>query len=223
MWEIFKAELSYSRFAYFIFFAAIVLIVLLQVIGTGGERLYVHWFIIVMAVNFWNAKRIKENRDFLLAQMPVSHSDVGKARALMLVLVPAAAILLYKLLAGTMGPGAAKLTHLGFVYGLSVSLFALLFMFRDRYVGTRNLMRGKVVLIIILAIMFGTGIVTMIMTEDAAESGAEPPSFLRAFDVLLRNNLFGNPLYMACFVAGSLLLAYLSVFTFRRRKTNVQL
>ena len=223
MWEIFRAELRYNRFAYFIFFAAIVLIVLLQVIGSGGERLYVHWFIIVMALNVWNAKRIRENRDFLLAQLPVPRSDVGKARALMLVLVPAAAIILYKLLAGTLGPGAARLSHLGFVYGLTVTLFALLFMFRDRYVGTKNLMRGKIALIIILAIMFGAGIVIMIMTEDAAESGAEPPSFLRAFDVLIKNNPFGNSLYMACFVAGSLLLAYLTVITFRRRKTNVQL
>jgi hypothetical protein len=223
MWEIFRAELRYNRFAYFLLFAAIVLITLFQVVGTGGERLYVHWFAVVMALNIWNAKRIRENRDFLLALIPVSHSDVGKARALMLVLVPAAAIVLYKLLAGTLGPGAARLTHLGFVYGLTVLLFALLFMFRDRYVGTKNLMRGKVALIIILAILFGAGIVIMIMTDDAAESGAEPPSFLRVFDLILKNKPFGNPLYMACFVAGSLLIAYLSVITFKRRKTNVQI
>jgi hypothetical protein len=60
------------------------------------------------------------------------------------------------------------------------------------------------------------------MTEDAAESGAEPPAIVRAMGAVIRYNPLGNPLYMACFVAGSLLLAYISVITFQRRKTNVE-
>lgn len=222
MWEIFKAELRYTRFAYFVFFAAIVLFVLLQAISTGGERLYVLWFVIIMALNFWNAKRIREKRDYQLVQLPVAHSDVGKARALTLVLVPAAGLALYALVAATLGPGVVKLSYLGFIYGFTVIVFALGLVFRDRFVGTKSLVHGKIVLIAILAGLAAVGLVVMLQAEDAAESGAEPPAFLRVFDTVIKQNPFGNPLYMACFVAGSLVLAYATVITFRRRKTNVE-
>jgi hypothetical protein len=83
-------------------------------------------------------------------------------------------------------------------------------------------MRGKIVLISLMTFLAAAGIVTMIMTEDAAESGAEPPAIVRAIEAAIRHNPLGNPIYMACFVAGSLLLAYVSVITFQRRKTNME-
>jgi hypothetical protein len=140
----------------------------------------------------------------------------------MVVLVPAAGLALYALVAATLGPGAVRLSFLGFVYGLTTTVFALVLLFRDRFVGTKALKQGKIVIVAILAALFAVGVVVMIQTEEAAESGAEPPAFLRAFDAVIKHNPFGNPLYMACFVAGSLLLAYATVITFQRRKTNVE-
>lgn len=222
MWEIFREELRYTRFAFFIFAVMVVLFVLLQVISTGGDRLYVLWFVIVMAINFWNAKRIREKRDFQLAQIPASSRAVGSARALMFTLVPAGYLALYALLAGTLGRLGAQLTHLAFLYGLAVLVFALIFMFRDRFVGTRGLVHGKIMLAVALAIIFGAVIAVLISTEDATGTGARAPMLLRAFDTVIRHDPLGNPLYVTCFVAASLLLAYVSIITFKRRKTNVE-
>lgn len=222
MWEIFKAELRYTRFAYLVFFMTIPLLVLLNAMSTGGERLYVVWFVVAMALNYWNAKRIKEKRDFQLVQIPVSRRDVGSARALTVVLVPAAYLALYAFIRGALGKGGLNFNHLAFIYALVVVIFSALLMFRDRFVGTRNLMRGKIALVIILGVLFAAGVVMMLMTEDAMESGGERPSALRGFDTVIRHNPLGHPVYIACFVAASLLLAYLSVFTFRRRRTNVE-
>jgi len=222
MWEIFKAELQYTRFAYFVFFAAIVLLVLFNVVSTGGERIYVLWFILAMALNYWNARRIREKRDFQLVQIPVGRRDVGRARALMLVLTPAAGLFLYAIVRGAAGRAGLNFNLLGFIYGLVVIIFAALFMFRDRFVGTKSLVHGKIALIFILGALFAAGVVMMLATEDAMESGVEPPWFLRAFDAVIRHNPLGHPLYVAGFVAVSLILAYVSTITFQRRKTNVE-
>jgi hypothetical protein len=222
MWEIFKEELRYTRFAYFIFAVMVVFFVLLEAMSEDGERLYVLWFVIVMALNFWNAKRIREKRDYQLVQIPASSRDIGGARALMTVIMPAAYLVLYALLAGTIGRLGSQLVHLVFIYGLIVLIFALIFMFRDRFVGTRSLQQGKIVLIIAIAIIFGGVLALMLAADEAAETGAQAPSVIRAFDGVIRHDPLGNPLYVACFVAVSLVLAYASVITFQRRKTNVE-
>lgn len=222
MWEIIRAELRYTRFGYFVFFATIPLLVLFNVMSADGERAYVIWFVMVMALNFWNAKRIKEKRDFQLAQLPVSRKDVGWARALMVILLPGAYLALYALVRGAFARTGFNLNHLAFMFGLTVLIFSLTLIFRDRFVGTRSLMRGKVMLIVILGVLFGAGVYTMIMTEDAADAGGEPPAVLRAFNALIQNHPFGHPLSLPIFLAVSLLLVYVSVLTFQRRRTNIE-
>jgi len=222
MWEIVRAELRYSRFGYFVFFASIPLLVMLNVMSEDGERAYVVWFVMVMALNFWNAKRIKEKRDFLLAQLPVSRKDVGWARALMVVLLPAAYLALYALVRGALARPGLNLNHLAFMFGLTVLMFSPVLIFRDRFVGTRSLLRGKIMLVAILGALFLAGIYMMIVTEDAADAGGEPPAVLRAFNAVIRNHPFGHPLVLPIFVAASLLLVYVSVLTFQRRRTNVE-
>jgi hypothetical protein len=221
MWEIFKAELRYSMWGYLVFFATIPLLVLLNVVSEGGDRLYVVWFIIVMTLNYWNSKRIREKREFQMSQIPAARRDAGTARALMVVLVPAAYLLLYALIRGALGKGGLDPNHLGFTYGLVVIMFSGLLIFRDRYLGTKSLMRGKIMLIVILGALFGLGIYMMIVTEDAAETGGEAPAFLRAFDFVIKNHPLGRPVFVACFMGVSLLLAYISIITFRRRRTHM--
>ena len=222
MWEIIRAELRYCRFGYFIFFATIPLLVMLNVMSQDGERVYVIWFVMAMALNFWNAKRIKEKRDFQLAQLPVSRKDAGWARALMVVLLPAAYLALYALVRGALARPGLSFSHLASMFALTVLVFALIFIFRDKYVGTRSLMRGKVMLLTILGVVFGAGVYTMIMTEEVADAGGEPPMALRAFNAVIQNHPFGHPLFVPIFLATSLLLVYASVLTFQRRRTNIE-
>ncbi len=222
MWEIFRAELRYTRFAYFVFFASIPLLVLLNAMSEGGERAYVVWFIILMAVNYWNARRIREKRDFHLAQLPVTRKDVGAARALMVVILPAAYIMLYAIVGGALGKHGPNLNHLGFIYGLVVVMFSGLLIFRDRFVGTRSLIRGKILFVVIFGALFAAVIYVMVAADDGVQTGGQPPAAMRAIDAIARHNPLGNPLYMVCFVAASLLLAYVSVITFQRRRTNVE-
>jgi len=222
MWEIIRAELRYSRFGYFVFFATIPLLVMFNVMSEDGERAYVIWFVMIMALNFWNLKRIKEKRDFQLSQLPVSQMDIGRARALMVILLPGAYLALYALVRGALARSGLNLNHLAFMFGLTVLIFSLTLIFRDRFVGTKSLMRGKIVLITILGVLFGAGVYMMIVAEDIAEAGGEPPMLFRAFDAVMRHHPLDRPLYIACFVAASLLLVYASVFTFQRRRTNVE-
>ena len=222
MWNILRAELSYSKFAFAVFFATIPLLVILNVLSGGGERIYVTWFVILMAINYWNAKRIKEKRDFHLAQLPLPMKDIGRARAIIVILTAATYLIVHWGVRGAAGRGGIGLMHAAFVFGLVVSIYSGLLIFRDRYVGTKSLIHGKILLIVILGVLFGVGFYAMIVTEEAAETGGEPPAFLRAFDYVIRNNPLNNPVFMLCFVAASLVLAYVSVITFQRRKTNIE-
>jgi NADH:ubiquinone oxidoreductase subunit 6 (subunit J) len=222
MWNVVRAELEYDRFAYVAFFMTAPRLVLFRAMGQGADRAWVLWFVVVMLLNYWNARRIREKREYLLAQLPVSRSDVGRARAFIIVLLPAAYLLLYVLIDGALGRGGTRFEHIAFVFGFVVTLFAALMMFRDRFAGTRSLIQGKVVLIAVLGALFALGLVTMIMTEDAAKAGAEPPAVVRAIDYAIKHSPLGNPVFEVCFVAASLLVAWASVITFTRRRNNFE-
>jgi hypothetical protein len=223
MWNILKAELSYSRFAFIVFFATIPLLVVLGAVSGGvRERAYVVWFVILMAVNYWNATRIKEKRDFQLAQLPVTRKNVGRARASMIVVTTASYLIVYGIVRSAFARGGLNPQHALLIFGFVVAIYSALLMFRDRYVGTKSLMRGKALLVAVLGVLFGAGIYAMIVTDEAVETGGEPPMFLRAIDYVFRHSPLGHPVFLTCFVAASLLLAYLSVITFQRRKTNVE-
>jgi hypothetical protein len=140
----------------------------------------------------------------------------------MVVLLPAAYLALYALVRGALARPGLNLNHLAFMFALTVLIFALVFMFRDRFVGTRSLMRWKIMLVTILGVVFGAGVYMMIVAEDAADAGGEPPAVLRAFNAVIENHPFGHPLFLPIFVAASLLLVYVSVLTFQRRRTNVE-
>ena len=222
MWEIIRAELMYSRFAYLVFFVTIPLLVMLQVVGEGGERIYVTWFVVLMMVNYWNAKRIREKRDFFLSQLPVSRREIGRARALMVILTSASYMIVYSIIKGAVEGTGLNIQYSSLIFGVVVMMFSLVLMLRDRFLGSKNLMRGKVLLIVMLGAFAAIGFYMMVVTDDAIEAGTEPPAVLRVFDYVIKLNPMGHPLYLTCFVAASLVLAYLSVITYQRRRSNVE-
>lgn len=222
MWEVLKAELSYTRFGYLVFFATIPLLVTLGVVSEDGDRAYVVIFVILMAINYWNAKRIKEKRDFHLAQLPISRRDVGRARALMIVTTAASYLFIYGIARGGFRSGGLNLQDALLIFGLIVAIYSAVLMFRDRYVGTKSLIRGKVLLVAVLGALFAAGLYAMIATDEAIETGSEPPMFVRAIGHVFQRAPLGHPIFLTSLVVGSLLLAYLSVITFQRRKTNVE-
>lgn len=222
MWEVLKAEVSYMRFGYLVFFATIPLLVMLGVVSEDGDRAYVVLFVIIMTINYWTAKRIKEKRDFHLAQLPISRKDVGRARALMIIMTTASYLVMYGIIRSGFARDGLTLRHALLIFGLIVAIYSAVLMFRDRYVGTKSLIPGKAVLVAALVAVAAAGLYAMIATDEAIETGSEPPMVVKAIDYAFKRNLLADPTFLACLVVGSLVLAYLSVVTFQHRKSNVE-
>jgi MFS family permease len=223
MWEIIKGELRYSKNGLLIFFAAIPLLVLLGILSDGYMRSYLVWFVLVLTINHWNARRINEKRDSQLAQLPVSRCDLGRARALIIMLTSLAYLAIYGTLAAVFGGSSGHgFSLLLFLWSIVVFGFSLVLMFRDRYVGTKSLRRGKIIIVFLLLAVFFAGIYTLISTEDARDTGAEPPMIVRAIGYVFEHNPLASPVFIASSLAVALAFAYLSVISFQHRKSNAE-
>jgi len=223
MWEIIKAELRYSRNGLLIFFAAIPSLVLLGVLSEGGTQNYLVWFVLLMAVNYWNFRRINEKRDFQLVQLPVSRRDLGRARAMIIMLIPAALLVIHAILSAIFGSlWGHGFYLLVFLWSIVVFGFSLVLMFRDRYVGTKSLRRGKMIIVFLLLAVLFLVVYALIGTEDAREIGAEPPMIVRAIAYVFERNPLASPVFIVSSLAVALAFAYLSVISFQRRRSNAE-
>jgi hypothetical protein len=186
-------------------------------------RSYALWFVLILAVNHWNARRINEKRDLCLAQLPVSPRDLGRARALIIMLISLAYLGVYGMLAAFFGRLWGHGVYLlVFLWSIVVFGFSLVLMFRDRYVGTKSLKRGKITIVAVLLGVFFVWIYAMIGAEDASQTGGEAPMMVRAISYVFERDPLSSPAFVGSSLAVALGAAYLSVVSFRHRRSNAE-
>jgi hypothetical protein len=223
MWQILRAEIAYNRLNYLIFMAMIVPVLAYDSLRETSTPAFLAWLFMFLMVNNWNAFRIREKRSFQLAQLPVPAVTVGFARFALIVFFSGSFILAYAVLQALLTPETAVGARVILcLFALTVTIFAGALIFRDRFVGTKALIQGKVVIFALVGLVTAAGFYGLIAARRASESRGGTPGFIRVIQFAIDHNPAASNLRTAVFVAASLGLGLLSVVTFTRRRTHVE-
>lgn len=223
MWRILKAEFEYGRLNFIAFLCLVSVVLAVGVYRPSFAPLLIGWAILFIGVNNWNAFRIKEKRDFRLVQLPVSARDVALARLLVIVISCGAFAALYVLshaIAGT--AGAINVRMLLMVVAIVISIFSLALMFRDRFLGTRALGQGKAVIVVLLSAAVVANVYGLILARRARATGEVMPDLVRVFEFVRTHNPSASNPRIVVFLAVTFALAYLTIVTFKRRRTHLE-
>jgi hypothetical protein len=222
MWRILRAETRYNWFNLAVFFAMVPLVQAGEARYGAGYAYMIAYLLLLLMVNGWNIRYIREKRDHQCAQLPVAAKAVAGARILMVVLSCTAFV------AWHIGVQIAfrPRVHAGIAWpltfwGLLVIAYSLAFMFRDRFVGSRALMRGKIALVALLGALLVGNIITMMSVNRARAQGTEMPAIVKVFEFIERNNPTTSSANMIAWLAAALVLAYLTLETYARRRSHV--
>jgi hypothetical protein len=223
MWHILKAEIEYNKLNYALFLLLLVPVLTYGALRESAAPAFLAWLFMFLMVNNWNAFRIREKRSFQMVQLPVAARTVGMARLALLVFFSGSYIGIYALLHAIILPGSAIGGRIILsLFALTVGVFALALMFRDRFVGTRALKQGKVLLVVLLGLAVVANFYLLILARRAAESHAAEPGFVKVIEFAAAHNPTRTAGGTALFVVICLGLGLLSAFTFARRKTHVE-
>lgn len=222
MWKIIRAEFSYNWFTFVIFLAIVPLIHAGQARYETSYITLLAFFLLLLMVNGWNIRYIREKRDYQYAQLPVATKKVAAARILMVLLPLAAFVGWYVALHIAFMPRVHINMKVPMMFwGLLVIAYSLAFIFRDRFIGTKALMRGKIFLVAALSGLLILNIWTMMAVNRAAARGESRPWIIRVFDFVERHNPTTSNLNMLVWSAASLVLAYLTIETYARRRSQI--
>ena len=221
MWRIVRAELSYNRLT---FLAFLVIMSMLSIYSAYRPTTYLMaWLMLFLGVNTWLAVRIREKRDSQLILLPVSENKIAMARILMILLPGAVFLGVFSLMYQAMDPARPlNFRVILMIYGVVVTIFSLALIFRDTFIGTRALRRGKIILVVLVGALFLANIYTFLQARRAHDIGVDPPVFVRLIRYIEEHNPATSDLNTAVFLLISFTLALLTVATFRRRKAHIE-
>jgi hypothetical protein len=221
MWRIVRAELKYHRVNYLLFLGFVSLVCIYGVYHPMA--IMIAWTMMFLAVNNWNAFRIKEKRDFQLVQLPVPRRKIAYAR-LALIMIPGLVFMgLCIAINVAVDPDQPiNVRVVLMLYGIVVAIFSLALMFRDRFLGTKALKGGKAVIAVLLAAGVAANIYGLIAARKAAAAGLAPPLFVRAIELFKKYNPSASNPRVLAFLGVCLVLACLTVVTFERRRTHIE-
>lgn len=221
MWRIVRAELKYNRLNFLLFmgFASLGCIYGIY----RSMALMLAWLMLFLAVNNWNAFRIKEKRDFQLVQLPVSARKIALARLIMIVIPGLVFIALCIAINVAADPDQPLNIRVALMlFGIVLAIISLALMFRDRFVGTKALKQGKTAIIVLASLLLVANFYTFFAVRRVASFGGERPHLVRAISYLAEHNPSTSSLNTLLFMAVCLALASLTIVTFGRRKTNIE-
>jgi hypothetical protein len=223
MWRVIRAEIAYNRWNYLIFTALLVPVLTYGAISESVTPTFLAWLFMFLMVNNWNAVRIREKRSFQLAQLPLPARAVGMARLALIMLLSGSFLLIFGILQAVVTPGAASSVRALFcLLSLTLAIFSGALMFRDRFVGSKALGHGKIILVAIIGAAAVANVYFLIAAKRASETGSGRPAFTRAIEWGFEHNPAGSSLGTAVCVLVGLGLGLLSVYTFTRRRTHVE-
>jgi hypothetical protein len=222
MWRLIKSEFRYNWLNFGLCLGAIPLLFLVQLRYRELGASFFSFILLLLMINNWNAFHMREKRDFQHIQLPLPIRRLALARILIVLISCAAFVGLFVVLhLALVRATPINLRLLLTILGLVVSVFSLAFMFRDRFLGTKALMRGKALLVALLAGVLLLNIMTWMAVNQAKQQGSEPPRIARVFDFIEKHNPTTSNLNTAIFLGVSLVLAYLTIETFARRRSQI--
>ena len=223
MWRIIRAEVSYHKYMFLAFLAAMPALIIHEMIGPV-ERVhpaFIIWMLVFLPVNFWVAFRAKDKRELQFMQLPVKAWEIGAARVIVVLGSALVSTALYTALHVIVTPSAPLHIKAFLVSVAGVTfLYSIVFIVTDRVLGYRGLSDAKIWITVIMAFMVVGNLYLLLATRRMRRAGGEPPLFIRAISYFFEHHPFSTNLHTTVTVCVIVALALLSVWTFTRRKTQ---
>ena len=228
MWHILKTEMNYNK-TLFIIALFLIPFIAIQVTYPVIEDLPVGMLVFVvmfLALQNWAVFKNKENRDYQQVRLPISNRQVAMARIGIVVLIGLIVCIIYwgfQLILKPQGPISYRS---GLVpYGIVIAFFSIYFLFRDLLLNamrnnrifqfTRE--RSKTLLISIVLIL---NLLGFYFFFSAAKQQLD---FIGGiFRFFVHHPLVTTPSGIFIWMASSLIMACLTIVTYRLRKSYLE-
>jgi hypothetical protein len=222
MWRLVSAELKYSRMGILAWLSLAPILGAYEIASRYDAPHPTLLILLSLTASIWLSAYNRERHDALHMTLPVSTRQVALARmAVVLILCTAL-------------PGLYGLVHLAFnawgtirfeyvvdVYAFTLIVFSVGLMFRDRFIGSKALMRGKMILVGTLLVALVFVMITLMQARRAGLSGPEAPLAVRVIHYFRHHNPLADPLGVLVFLGAGLLMLYLTTHTFAWRRRHL--
>jgi|GEM_PF-6821114 len=216
MWKLIKSDLGYQKNSIILFLG---IIFFDRAISPGGNAKFL---MIFMMMSSFVTNRVREKRNRLHFRLPLSTRELAGSRILTAYVMAILAI------------GILSISHLlfhrqvAFLYpritvlvGMSVFLFSLYFIFNDIFTSLFKKYGRFVekVAVIVFTMVMVLGIVVMRQSND---TGSPPGRLFTIIDFVKNNNPFAGYSGWLRFLMVVLVLSFITIFTFNRRKSYIE-
>lgn len=214
MWKLIKSDLDYQKNSIILFLGVIFFD---RAISPGN----IEFLMTFMMISSFVTYRAREKRNRLHFRLPLSTQELAVSRILTAYVLVILAI------------GILFISHLFFhrhvafpyprttvLMGMSIFLFSLYFIFNDIFTSLFKKYGRFIVMlgVLVLAMVMVLGIVVMKQTNEA---GSSPGQLITIIDFIKNINPFSGSSGWIRFLRVVLVLSFITIFTFNRRKSYI--
>ena len=222
MWQLLKTELGYNWIhLVVIFFVPLIFVYQLSASSENLNFLYVLFAFIT--VNNMNTFRIKEKRDRCHAILPLSGKKIALARLGSIVIMPCLVIYVVYISLHLLFREARSVIDLNMIVGFGIlnCLYSAFFVLYDLYSAFLRKHSSRIILgLVLLGGVFN--LLGVFVFIQAKNSSGIPSVLTNIIEFVTRCNPFAGEYGAAKFLVFSLLMALLSITTFGRRRSYIE-
>ena len=219
MWKLIKSDIDYQRNSIILFLGMIFFVFIYNTSISPGNAEFMIFLMTFMMINSFVTYRAREKRNRLHFRLPLSARELGGSRILTAYVLAILAI------------GVLFISHqlfqrqVSFPYqrilvmvGMSIFLFSLYFIFNDIFTSLFKKYGRFIVMlgVLVLAMFMVLGIVVVKQTNAA---GSPPAQLMSIIDFVKNINPFAGSSGWIRFLRVILVLSFITIFTFNRRKS----
>ena len=219
MWKLIKSDLEYQKNSIILFLGIIFFVFIYNAFISPGNAEFMIFLMTFMMINSFITTQAREKRNRLHSHLPVSTNELGGSRILIIYVLSLLAFgVLFISHQLFQSHTSFPYQRIAVMIGISIFLFSLYFIFYDlctsffKKYGRFFVMLG----VLVLALFMVLGIVVMKQTNEAGSSQGQLISII---DFIKNINPFTGHSGWIRFLRVILVLSFITIFTFNKRKS----
>lgn len=222
MWKLIKSDIDYQKNSLILFLGMIFFIFIFNTSSSSVSTEFMIFSMTFMMINSLVTYRAREKRNRLHFSLPLSTRELAGSRILTVYVLAILAV------------GILFISHLLFQHqalfpyiriavlvGMSVFLFSLYFIFNDIFTSLFKKYGRFIVMVGVLVVAMFM-ILGIIIVKRTNEAGATPDQLISFYDFIENINPFTGKLGYIRLLGSILMLSFITIFTFNRRRTYVE-
>jgi len=222
MWKLIKSDIDYQKNSLILFLGMIFFVFIYNTSISPGNAEFMIFLMTFMMMNSFVTYRAREKRNRLHFRLPLSARELAGSRIFTVYVLAILAI------------GVMFISHLLFqrqisfpyqrisvMVGMSIFLFSLYFIFNDIFTSLFKKYGRFIVMlgVLVVAMFMVLGIVVIKQTNEA---GSSPGQLMTIIDFIKNINPFSGSSGGIRFLRVVLVLSFITIFTFNRRKSYIE-